>query len=1236
MKNGKKLVALILALALILGLNAPALAGDTEDAAVYSAVVRFEDGTDADAACRELEKMPGIAVRWRYGALFQGAAVEGTAAALERIADSAVVQGVFRTRSWARPYAEDGAVTSNSLDIMAAENLAYNGDGMVVAVIDSGLYVSHEAFQDYGIMEHPALSEEDIEAFVADGGTDGRYISLKIPFAYDYSADDRSVHTADTHGTHVAALAVGYAENEDGSVKFRGAASGAQLLCMKVFPDNPELDADDADILKAMDDALLLDADVVNLSLGTEEDFLEGSMISALYQESVAALREAGVIVCCAAGNSGDALFDKKGNVTVPTADYTDYGTACTPAAYPGATAIGAVNSLIRESEGGIVVNGETFGVVKGVSEDENEVLPELSDLAGRELTYVIVDGMGAKSDYDGLDVAGCVAVVARGELYFSEKVTNAAQAGAVACLIYNNESEAITPAVTGAAIPCGMITRTAGEYLIDCAEDGRGTLTVEPGGVMAHTGEKLSMMAASSWGATSDLRLLSTLCAPGGKILSAVTGGTDTYGYLSGTSMAAPNASGAFAALMQALAQRGVSDKKERAELAKSLLQSTASPVTDEDGTPLSPRWQGAGVIDLAAALESRAVIEDPILELGDGLTSTFRLSFTVRNLSEEDLAFSVDARVLTDAFGELDGRFYTTLLPVEITKYMTISGTTDLKVRAGGEQTVRLSLTAEKALIETLEEIYTNGFFLEGYVTLTGKAGESIHATFMGYHGDWEAAPVIEQVDFRALMDALAEGEIESEALPEALDVLFSYNLAFLTGATPGNEQQIMLGQNPWENVFHRDARIAMSTADSDAHAIGGHAFSIDLFTLRRAAHVIMVVSDRNTGKIYYVDDTVNLPRADFHSKTGLAMNMGFFAWDGTDSSGKMLPDGTEVDVEFFAWTESDKAMQTAYAREKSDMTRPDSYRWLIGGRYDNRREWMFPLVLDGTAPVISAEMDEESGEILLTVTEEEFLAHAVVYDSAGYILAEKTFAGESRGESQTLAVTLPEGETEQIVYVTLSDYASNTIGYCLDLSGLAEEGEAEISRCPMAMFTDVKRTAWYHEAVDFVYEEGLMDAVDVMAFKPDRAAMRATVIETLYRLAGEPEVSGVELPFVDVNENEWYIDALEWAYQMGIANGYSADTFAAFAPIPRQQLAAMLYRAAELGGEVTEYDTAILENFGDGGSVSGWAREAMAWAVGEGILAGDSEGNLNPGASATRAELAQIFMNILNESE
>ena len=129
-------------------------------------------------------------------------------------------------------------------------------------------------------------------------------------------------------------------------------------------------------------------------------------------------------------------------------------------------------------------------------------------------------------------------------------------------------------------------------------------------------------------------------------------------------------------------------------------------------------------------------------------------------------------------------------------------------------------------------------------------------------------------------------------------------------------------------------------------------------------------------------------------------------------------------------------------------------------------------------------------------------------------------------------------------------------------------------------MAFLEDVRKDAWYHEAVDYVYENGWMSGSDLLTFSPDQNAIRADAITALYRIAGEPDVSEVELPPTDVKAGSQYETALKWAYHEGIITGFRESTFAVFAAISRQQLAVMLYRYAMISGEEIYFDEDILQ--------------------------------------------------------
>ena len=1250
-------LSLLLALLLALSLALPALALDNGGEGRCRALVAYGPGADGEALTQALSQVPGVTVLYRYGLLFSGAAVEADGEALAAVRRLEGVSGAAPTQTHARPQAAAAPLDANSLDLMGAaglEELGYDGDGVVVAVIDTGLRWTHQAFADYGLARSPAISPEDVEDFVSGGGTPGRYLSQRIPFAYDYADGDDQVFSTDSHGTHVAALAAGCAMGEDGAVLFRGVAPAAQLLSMKVFSDSAA-GADDADILKALEDAYALGADVINLSLGSDNGFTADGVLGGLYCAAFRTLREAGVILCCSAGNSAASVSSKAQGAALPTADYTDYGTLCSPASYLGATAVAAAEAAHYETAGHIAAGGRQIAYADGVS-GSGEALPLLESLPGEELAFVAVGGVGRAEDFAGLDLAGKVALVRRGEITFTEKAQNAAAAGAAACLIYNNAPGSLLPAVEGLTIPCAAISQEDGAFLLELAgAEGQGTLSIQGGAVTAE-GEAPSMLDASAWGTTSDLRLVPALTAPGGHILSASGAGDGFYEQLSGTSMAAPNASGAFAVALQALRERGIEDKKEAADLAEALLESTARLIRDEGGAPLSPRRQGAGLIDLAAALDSPALITQPLLELGGSAAGRFTLSFRVRNLTEEALTLELDTTVLTDAYDADGADCYSLMAPLDITEDVTVSAPGSVTIPAGSERIVSLTLSVDQALRRELAQVYPNGFFTEGYVSLTGGEGACLHASFLGYCGDWEAAPIVEPVDFRDVLEArlLLEETVDEDTgatLAEEgytyLDVLpvnLGANLVYLAGQdfqTDGT----LLGQNPWLSTAHSDSRNAIPTAGSDALSTAGCLFTVDLYTLRNAARVIMVVSDLHTGRIYYVDDTPWLPRAGADDTALFIKNSGWFHWDGTGADGEPLPNNTQVKVAFYGWLESDEAMAAAYERSASDAARPDTYRWLTSGGYSRYLEWSFPLVIDRQAPTVSAAADGEAETLAVTIRDNQFLAYASICDGSGRVLAEGTFSDDRAGKAHTLTVDLTDCELlPDKLYVSAADYASNATGYTLDVSALADGQAPAPELCAMALLTDVDKDAWYHEAVDYVYAAGLMSGSEPRTFQPTDGATRVQVLSILYRLAGSPPPEAGEggdasapLPFTDVQTAAWYRDALVWAYGAGLVEGYNETTFGAFAIVSRQQLASLLYRFVLLtdGAGAEEARPADLALFPDSSRVSDWAEEAVAWAVGEGYLSGRADGFLAPRAYVTRAELAQVLMRFLENT-
>ena len=183
-----------------------------------------------------------------------------------------------------------------------------------------------------------------------------------------------------------------------------------------------------------------------------------------------------------------------------------------------------------------------------------------------------------------------------------------------------------------------------------------------------------------------------------------------------------------------------------------------------------------------------------------------------------------------------------------------------------------------------------------------------------------------------------------------------------------------------------------------------------------------------------------------------------------------------------------------------------------------------------------------------------------------------------------------------------------------------------------CPSAGFTDVPGEGnWAHAGIDYCVANGLMSGVGSGRFAPKMTTTRAQIVQILYNLEGEPKVSGT-IPFTDLTQN-WYKDAVLWAYQTGVVSGTSATTFAPDLPVTREQIAVILMGYAEkVLGVTRTWTPADLSVYPDAGSVSDWAKDALADAVTLGLISGASNGGqplLNPQGSATREQVATILM-------
>ena len=197
--------------------------------------------------------------------------------------------------------------------------------------------------------------------------------------------------------------------------------------------------------------------------------------------------------------------------------------------------------------------------------------------------------------------------------------------------------------------------------------------------------------------------------------------------------------------------------------------------------------------------------------------------------------------------------------------------------------------------------------------------------------------------------------------------------------------------------------------------------------------------------------------------------------------------------------------------------------------------------------------------------------------------------------------------------------------------DGDGWCDLCEYYIETCPAAAYTDVSADAWYHEAVDHVIENGLMNGVDETTFAPHGGATRADFVYALWSMEERPVVNYLML-YEDVDQEEPYAEAVRWASAMGIAKGYPDGTFRPGETVTREQMAAFLYRYVQhKGGGFTGMWMFLLD-YTDRADVGEWAYEPLCWLTMKGVMQGDGTGALNPKKTATRAETAQVLMNYM----
>ena len=757
--------------------------------------------------------------------------------------------------------------------IFNSSGIGYDGNNTSVAILDSGFDVHHTVFQN--MPDKPMFSINDIEKVLYDTKAYGYkkdiksqdvYLNAKIPFAYDYADKDADVAPYDSdHGTHVAGIIGGKDE------VITGVAVNTQLVLMKVFGDINNGAIQD-DILAALEDAILLGVDAINLSLGTACGFSRSSdneYINVVYDK----IEAAGISLLVAASNDYSSGYGGE-NSNTNKASNPDSATVGSPGTYKSTFSVASISGV--KSSYIIDETGYTFFFNNannnaGKAYDFYKMLYEELDTGDKtmEIEYVTVPGVGKKVNYSSIDVKGKIALVKRGETSFEEKAQVALSQGAIGCIIYNNiAGEVYMNAGSGLAIPLCSINKDDGEYL---AAKGTGVLTLDKNYLAGPF-----MSDFSSWGPVSDLSLKPEITAHGGSILSSVPGGG--YDEISGTSMACPNLCGVVILMRQALKEKYPTlTSPEINNLANQLIMSTGTIVLDEYGNPYSPRKQGAGLGNLEYALETLAYLSvdnstKAKIECKDdpNETGVYELKFNVNNTSSKELKYALTDLTMTESLSTADPAYVAEKaymlnpnVKIEINGDGILSGN-ELTIDPESQVEVTYTISLTDAEKKYIRESFINGIYVEGFVVLESLNEDEIDLSipFLAFFGDWTKAPLFDKTYF----------EVESEAHDGSIDDEDKLKADYYATTPLGTYYYsyiIPLGTYVYEID---ESKYDPIPATEDKAAIGYNLETINGITtvyaglLRNAKKMTTVIKNSSTGEVVYEHEKYDEHKAYF----------------------------------------------------------------------------------------------------------------------------------------------------------------------------------------------------------------------------------------------------------------------------------------------------------------------------------------------------------------------------------
>ena len=891
--------------------------------------------------------------------------------------------------------------------IFNSQGTKYDGTGMVVAVLDTGLDYTHSAFSvnnftadrtKLGLtrdMVAASLALTKANTMVNGLDVSKVYLNDKVPFSFDYADRDADVYSLhNNHGTHVSGVIVG----KDDVIT--GVAPNAQLVSMKIFSDIQD-SAKASWILDALEDCVILNVDVINMSLGTACGFSRESdkeAMTGVYDK----IREQGISLVVAASNSFSSAYGSEKNGNLGLTSNPDTSTVGSPSTYEGAMSVASINGVKTPY---ILYNGKIIYFVESnnAGAEERDFVEDLlpDGVNEKEYEYILVPGAGRDADYMGMDVAGKIVLVERGSNTFEEKAKVAEAKGAAGIIIFNNVSGEIKMNVGLSKLAVCSISQADGKEL---AAAGNGKIKVSRS---QKSGPFMSDF--SSWGPSPSLGIKPEITAHGGNILSAVTGkdqfGVSKYDRLSGTSMACPNIAGVTILLRQYVEEnydRIIGDNETDTNkrnvninhMVSRLMMSTADVVFNKNGLPYAVRKQGAGLANLIASTETTAyirtynkdgsIMDKSKLELGDDpkKTGVYTLEFSVVNFGTTALTYDLSAYVMTEGVSDVKTHQGQTTVTEE--GYLLEGAKFDFTVVEGGTQNgnsvtvdagkvakIKATVKLTNANKKYLDESFANGMYVEGFVNLDAKSGTEIDLSvpYLAFYGTWAQAPLFDKDYYETNKDELDDTiPTLDKTLPDA------YASRPIGGIS--EDYVSYLGsyyflQNPSDKIISasRDY-VAISNTEGTIHSIR----FVWMGMLRNAKEIKITITDDTTGEVIF--ETVE---KDVRKSYG-------------DGGSYLYP--ANVDIEFDAKEHNLKNNTKYNVKLEGVLDYEDD-----GKETNLKNTFEFPLVTDFEAPALTGaefykEYDKQLKKDRLFVRMAIFDNHYSMAAQIGYVDKTSTF--------------------------------------------------------------------------------------------------------------------------------------------------------------------------------------------------------------------------------------------------